>query len=157
MTITLYKNLSESIVVNKNIQQIGVVTGTLRSTSSILNPTLAIEWNENIQLVNYIYINEFERYYYVGDIVSLINGMWEINCRVDVLMTYRDNIKQLNAVIARQELSYNLYLEDNRLLTTSRRIYTTLAFPNRVNPANVDDNAPSFIFTCAGGAETQTE
>ena len=109
------------------------------------------------QNFNYAYIQEFNRYYYVGNITTLINGMWELDCRVDVLMSYRHKIRQLNAVIARQENLYNLYLEDNKLLTTSRRLYTTLAFPNKVNPANSDASAPSFIFTCAGGAETQTE
>ena len=154
MTVTLYKNLSEHNVVDKTLQQLTSLTGTLREGSSVTNPTIKIESDATIQNVNYIYINEFSRFYFVGDILNIRNNLWELSCHVDVLSTYKMQLRLLSAVIARQENNYNLYLEDDRLLTTCRRIYTTLAFPTRVNSAKTNPDAPSFILTVAGGEDT---
>ena len=140
-------------MVDKNIVELVSMSGTLREATSITNPTFLIE-NPNILGVNYLYCTEFDRYYFVGDIVSVRNNLWEIACHVDVLSSFKEDLRKLNAVIGRQEFLYNLYLEDDSLLTTSRRIYTTKAFPNRVQSAKSNPDGASFIFTAAGGAET---
>lgn len=155
MTITVYTNYSEPNVVDKQLVQGQTLTGTLRDSSSVISPTVRIEADSSILNVNYLWIEEFHRFYFVGDIVSVVNNIWDLYCHVDVLSTYKTQIRKLSAVLARQENIYNLYLEDDRLLTTSRRIYWTKAFPNRVNSARDNPDGVSFIFTCAGGAETQ--
>ena len=157
MTIELYKNLSEPNIVNKNITLLATASGALRDGTSILSPTIRLEYDSTVQAINYVYIVEFERFYFVGDIASVRSGLWDLACHVDVLSTYKNQLYNLSAVIARQEKSYNLYLEDDRLLTTCRRRYSTIAFPNRVTPARGNSDSPSFILTCAGGAEIQQE
>ena len=155
MTITLYQNVSEANVVDKNLLNGVQVTGTLRSGTSVLNPSITVEANsENIVWVNYVYIHEWNRYYFVNDIANIRNGLWEFSCHVDVLMTYKNQIRQQSAIIARQENLYNLYLDDNKFLVNAPRMVVTKAFPNRVQPGNVA-GANSFILTLAGGAETE--
>lgn len=155
MTIELYVNNSEAIVVDKNITPLRTVSGTLRTPSSILSPVILIDGDVEIAKANYLWISEFERFYFVGDIVSTVNGLWELSCHVDVLSTYKNKLRTLSAILARQENVYNLYLEDDRLLTTCRRIYWTKAFPVRPNPGNSIDGS-SFILTVAGGAESSS-
>ena len=63
MNISLYKNSSDSRCINKKITLVSSMTGNLKNESSIINPTILIE-TDNIDF-NYLYIQEFKRYYYV--------------------------------------------------------------------------------------------
>ena len=81
--------------------------------------------------MNYIWISELHRYYYVTNIVSVATGLWRIYCHVDVLMTYKPQIKAHDAVIARQEGLYNLYLNDGTtFVVTQRSKVVQKTFPN---------------------------
>ena len=153
MTIILYRNFSENNRVDKNIEQVSEVSGTLRTSCSILSPSIRINTAIDISFVNYIYIVEWKRYYFVNDIISVRNNLWEFVCHVDVLSTYKNQILNLSAIIARQENLYNLYLDDDKFLINAQRITWTKAFPNRVTPGNAT-NAKSFIITIAGGEDS---
>ena len=157
MTITLYKNLSESIVVDKSLTEITTVEGALRDGSSIIDPTIRFDFNvDSISGANYIYIHEWNRYYFVQNITSLYNSYWLIQCHVDVLYTYRVPVRRLSAIIARQQNLYNLYLDDDKFLVNAQRLYWTKAFPNRVTAGN-SANAKSFILSLAGGAGSEAD
>lgn len=111
----LYSNLSATNVVTKELVEIRSVTGTLRKGASIIDPVLLVEDNESTLQgngVNYLYVAEFSRYYYVTNIISVNYTLWEIHCHVDVLMSYSEGIKLQSAVVARQERMYNLMLDD---------------------------------------------
>lgn len=157
MTIILYQNLSESNKVDKNLtNQINLV-GNLRRSSSIIDPVFEIEKTYiDVPSFNYIYVVEWNKYYYVTNIVSLNTKLWQISCHVDVLMTYRNEIRQQYGIIARQENLYNLYLDDDKFLVNSQRMYVTKSFPNRVIAGNTD-GAMSSILTVAGGATVGLE
>lgn len=106
---------STSNVVDKELNQEFDVIGTLRAGSSLIDPVLLIEANSpgfHSNDVNYIYIPEFRRYYYITNIISANFRLWEIHCHVDVLMSYKEQIRAQTAIVARQESQYNLYLDD---------------------------------------------
>lgn len=99
-----------------------VATGTLREGTSILDPVIVIHPDENLQPnfikeKNYMWIEQFGRYYYITNIVSPYNGLWEIHGHVDVLMSFKDAIREQVAVVARQEKKYNLMLDDGFFMT----------------------------------------
>ena len=151
MRITLYQNRSESNVVDKVLTKIADVDGTLREETSILNPEFNIDVDSaGIILCNYIYIEEFNRYYFVNDIESVRNGLWRISCHVDVLSTYKNEIRMLSGIIARQEFEYNLLLDDDKFLVDSPRQFVYKAFPNRAPAAS---NGASFVVSIAGGPD----
>lgn len=153
MTIILYQNKSEPIYVNKDIREFVTVQGYLRGSSSVITPSIRIHSSDgNIIFVNYMYIVEWRRYYFVNDIISVRTNLWEFRCHVDVLMTYRNQLLPLEAIIARQENLYNLYLDDDKFLVNAQRMYWTKAFPNRVLPAS--SGGSSFILTVAGGEQS---
>lgn len=149
MNITLYKNLSEQNVVNKKLSSILSLFGSLKNPSSVIDPVLTIESDSSIVFANYLYIEEWGRYYYITNISSIRNNLWLLNCHVDVLYTYRSQIKSQSGIVARQENLYNLYLDDDKFLVDAQRIYWTKAFPGRVNAASAGGS--SFILTLAGG------
>lgn len=112
--VILYNNSSATNVVDKELSQVQTFSGTLRKGTSILDPAILIysATGDFPTDSNYMYIAEFGRYYYITDIVSLYNNLWEVHCHVDVLKTYADGIRQQSAVVARQERTYNLMLDD---------------------------------------------
>lgn len=112
--IVLYSNLSADNVLNKNIVEIKTLNGVLREGSSVVDPVIMLE--EQISLIapqcNYLYIQSFGRYYHIRDIVSQNMNLCSVHCHVDVLMSFKDNIKSQIAVVARQEGQYNMMLDD---------------------------------------------
>lgn len=149
MTITLYQNKSEDNVVDKKLSTIDSLFGSLHNQSSIISPSIIIESDANIVNCNYIHIPEWNRYYFVKNITSVRRNLWLLECQVDVLYTYRSQIKSQSGIIARQESLYNLYIDDDKFLVNAQRIYWTKAFPGRVNAASAGGS--SFILTLAGG------
>ena len=132
MTIKLYNNLSDKIVVDKNITQLGTdLTGTLRENCSVIDPVIKVEGivGSNLPATNYAYISEFARYYYITNIVC-VGNLFELHMHVDVLMSYRGDIRSNNAVVSRQEKEYNLYLQDGVFKEQANPHYEIKKFPS---------------------------
>lgn len=113
MNIILYTNLSDKNVVDKMLYEHETISGTLREDCSIINPVLSVEGLTPVQIkeVNYAYIPDFGRYYFINNI-TLKGKLYEISMHVDVLMSFKDSIRDNEAVISRQQNTYNLYLRD---------------------------------------------
>lgn len=143
MRIELYTNNSEVESVVKDLTTLQTLDGTLREATSILNPTIKIEGLTDIDKINYMYIPEFGRYYFVNDIRSIRNNLFEVSAHVDVLMTYAEEIKQQRGVIRRQENVWNTYLDDGTFKAYQNPVIVTKVFPNGFN-----DN--SFVLALSG-------
>lgn len=134
MTIKLYSNTSDKIVVDKSITQVGAdITGTLREDCSIIDPVIKMETNPIGS--NYAYISEFGRYYYINNIVCT-GKLFEVHMHVDVLKTYAAGIRSNNAVVSRQEKQYNLYLQDGVFKEQANPHYEIKKFPTGFSSFN---------------------
>ena len=130
-SITLMRNMSENNKLEKTLETIGSATGVLKNETSILNPTITIEYDlDLLKTVNYFYIQTLGRYYFLSDIRSLRNGLVEISGRVDVLTTYKDAILGNKAIISKQEKSYNCYINDGSLKAYQNPFLVTNYFPS---------------------------
>lgn len=128
-TVKLCHNSSPVEKIGKNIDSGLDITGcVLKDKTSILKPTIRILTNSDIHTYNYMYIAEFERYYFIDDIVSVNNNKWEVSGHVDVLETYKAGILSQQAVIKRQQKSYNLYLNDPDFRTYNNDLVQTKKF-----------------------------
>lgn len=128
-----YRCNSATNVVDKEINQEFSVEGTLRDGSSVIDPVILIEANApgfHANDVNYLYVEEFRRYYYITNIISTNHTLWEIHAHVDVLMSYKDQIRAQTAIVARQESQYNLYLDDGIFMTYQNPKIQTKFFSN---------------------------
>ena len=118
--INLYINTSDNNVVNKKLTTVfSNVTYEFKTETSQTNPVLIIDrnyWNEKI---NYVYINELKRYYYVKDVVFSTGKLIMLVCAVDVLMSFKEEIRQLKAILKRQESIANAYITDPETLLLS--------------------------------------
>lgn len=130
MTIQLYKNISAAERVNKSITAVGsVLSGTIKEESSIIDPVIKIS-AASLPAANYMYIAEFDRYYYINDVVCDYDGIFEIHAHVDVLMSNAAVIRQQRAVVAKQQNRWNLYLNDSDYRTYADPWVITKNFPS---------------------------
>lgn len=126
--IALYQNTSPVNKVDKSITLVATVSGVLRSGVTVTDPIVLIESQTPATIisgVNYAYISELGRYYYITGIASDANGLWLISMHVDVLMTYRTQIRSQSAIVARQENVYNMYLDDGWFMAYQKPLIQT--------------------------------
>lgn len=129
LTVTLYKSSSPVEKIGKTLTAGGSYSCTLKATTSVLNPSIVIRTTDPVYEYNYLYIQEFGRYYFINDIKSLNNNVWEIEAHVDVLETYKTSILANEAVIRRQDKLFNLYLDDSDFHVLNYERVQTLKFP----------------------------
>lgn len=105
MKLTLYRMFGEDNRINKASYRevLYSLTGTLRSETSITSPVIEVHLSGTIDLkiINYAYIEEFNRFYFIDDIISVRNEVWEFHFRVDVLQSYYSTINDLPCIVAR--------------------------------------------------------
>lgn len=129
LTIKLYHNASPVNKIGKNLTDELVTSDViLKDDVSILKPVFKVRDVRSIITYNYLYCPDLQRYYFIDDIVSVHNDLWEISCHVDVLETYKNSILGQTAVIKRQQNKYNLYLNDPDFMTYNNDTIQTKMF-----------------------------
>ena len=103
----------------------------LKQPTSIINPTLEISASD-ITGYNYAYIAAFGRYYFMKDITSVANNLWQITLEVDPMATYKTQIGNSSEYILRSESSYDGDIVDS--------LYPTKGIIHRY--ANMSSNEP---------------
>lgn len=145
MIINFYTNLSDPRVLDKNIQSAGTITGYLREESDIINPSILCEGDiSDFTDCNYLEIPDFGRSYFVDSFESVRNGLFRVNCHVDVLSTFKTQIRANTAILARSENVWDLYLDDGSFKVDNNPHLITKAFPSGFNNM-------SFILAVADG------
>lgn len=109
-TLKLYKNSSENNDVSKTLTDEHKVTGYSRVVVDMLNPVIELAGIE-VNSYNYCYVQELNRYYYIENINIAPNGVYRLSMRIDVLMTYRDDIMASHGLITKNR-EYNPYTGD---------------------------------------------
>ena len=112
MEIILYYNNSEKIKLDKELTQIGTIEGRLFQDTSITKPSIMFDLDTAVFSANYLYISQFNRYYFITDVINVSANKWQIQARVDVLTSFKSAIRENTAIIERQENEYNSYLDD---------------------------------------------
>ena len=148
MVALLYKNTSDNRVISKNITLIKEVSIELKSNVDFISPTIFLQTFDGCEDANYLYIEEFKRYYFVNNITHLTGGRISLSCSVDVLMSNKNDILALSCIIDKQESTSSSfsdkYIDDGSFVTECRTFNSIINFPNGFN-----DNA-EFILITAG-------
>ena len=145
-TISLFKTASENNRVVKVLTDEKQLSGELRNQTSVLNPNIRIESADNISTYNYAYISEFGRYYYITDIVSVRTNCWVVSLRCDVLMSYKDEIQSMNAILNNtQETGLSNYLASPNWVNLVKTKTDIKVFPSGLSEQG------EFILITAGG------
>lgn len=145
MNITLYVNNSEKNKIGKNLTNDFSLSGTLRDVTNIINPVILIELNE-IGNYNYCYIPSFKRYYFITDITVIRTGLFAISLTVDVLESFKTDIKNLSVILLNtQNVGTNNYLSSQVFRNNVKSKTDIINFPNGLNDSG------EFILITAGG------
>ncbi len=152
MEIIAYTTTTDRNNINKYLIQKRIFLGQLRESCDIIDPVITFETTENevwgtlFPEFNYIWIKDFSRYYFVNDIVHIASNLWEIHAHVDVLFTYKDQIKACPCVCARNQY------RQTPLITDEKAPLSANAQTQIINFSKTFDN-DQIIFAVAGGKE----
>lgn len=107
--------------------------GVFRSAVDVENPLLTLQL-EAYPAFNYVYLPFFNRYYFVVGVRNISKNIYEINLKVDVLFTYKDQIKNCLAEILRSSITgkQNPYIIDNLQPLKNTNIISAYELPNTV-------------------------
>ena len=96
MELLLYNNKSDNNVLNKDIVKIGeTIVLNAKEEMYLQQPVFIVAVDKTTSNLNYCYCPTFNRYYYINDIIYLSGGRAVLKCTVDVLMSWKDNIKAI--------------------------------------------------------------
>lgn len=145
MQCSLMVNSSERNELHKAITGMSYYECKLIDDTSITQPSLLIE-AANISGFNYCYIPSFNRYYYIKEITSVTNSLWRVDCYVDVLMSFKNQILSSYALISENtsvETSY--YLSSDSFVSTVKDLTDIIPFTN-----GLLDNGEYILITAGG-------
>lgn len=134
MELKLYYNTSDNRTVNKVLTAGLTISGTLREESSIIKPIITIK-SDNVIRENYLYIPEYQRYYYITGKESVRTGIWRIHMEVDPLMSFKRDVLALTVVVSKQSVKSNgdEYIDDGSLVTDNQLFKTVYKFADGFN------------------------
>ena len=143
MEVVFYYNLSDGRVINKNIVGGDSFYGQARDETDIMNPTIRFD-TLDILRYNYAYIPEFQRYYDITDRSCFRDSIWDVTMAVDVLMSFKFDILNLDVVVDKQSMDSNgnEYIDDSSLVAENVMFQTVYDFPNGFN-----DNGEYILIT----------
>lgn len=147
MEVYLLHNRSENNAIGKQYTSIARVSALIKGEISVENPTLILDYTEDSTGINYMYIGEYDRYYFINEIRHITGSRYEIKATVDVLESFKTDIKALSCIIDKQQsptLS-NKYINDGDWIATQREFTRIHEFPNGFNETG------QYILICAGG------
>lgn len=144
MIIKLYKNKSEKNKIDKELVQVAELVGTLRDSASIMKPVICIEYN-NPTNFNYVHIDSFNRFYFVDDIVVTNKKLLTMTLSVDVLESFKTQIKKQKIIMDKNTEVFDKYLPDENLKINVKTKTDIVNFPNGFL------NSGEFILITAGG------
>lgn len=135
MQVNLMINNSDNNDVNKNLTPYKMgINCNLKDSTELLTPTIRISKDNGVELdaFNYVYIPDFSRYYYVTNSSKELGGVIQIECRVDVLMSHKNDILNLTAIVSNQQRFYNLYDNSFNVPDLCYKRIQTFYFPNNL-------------------------
>lgn len=133
--------------ITKNPTTVFTATGELKDGCSLMDPVILIASDTAPTGINYAYIAEFGRYYFIKNIDAYRTGLWSIDMHCDVLKTYSAAILSSPAVVARSSSNFNMLMNDDHYYTQENPHIFTKAFPS-----GFDTSADSYILALIGQA-----
>lgn len=157
MVVSLMINHDDVRTLNKATTMIKQVQAELYDDCDILHPRIKVEWFREIPNVNYMFIPEFRRFYFVKP-ATMTGGAAIIEGESDPLMSFINEIQDLPAICIRDSRlnqkgsARSSWIEDPQLPLTYGRNLKVVEFEGsalNIDSAGLTSN--NFIFNVAGG------
>lgn len=117
MTVTLYVNNDDNRKLNKNLSNAFTISNVnVYDNCSVIYPLLKLAYFTNISNYNYVYIPDFNRYYFIDDIILMQGQTAIIKCSVDVLMSFKSEISSSYQTITRYNDIKNINVSQSNVI-----------------------------------------
>ena len=123
--LDLYRTPSDERMVNKTLNdKFSFDKINLKEDCSITHPVFILGKTTSTEAMdtvgwwrkfNYCYCANLERYYFIRNIVFQKTGLVELQCDVDPLMSFKDDILNSTQLVTRQENKQQRYIPDTSL------------------------------------------
>lgn len=143
MNVKLYINESNNNVLNKKITLISEDNILLKYDVDVYKPIIKIK-GPLLNNCNYVYIEDFKRYYYITNKKSINNDVIELSLKCDVLMSFKNDILNSKGLIIKSENLINDYINSDIYVNDVREKTHVINFKNGFN------DTPEFILITAG-------
>lgn len=114
----------------------------LKSPTSLHTPTFTI----NAASFDYNYLKWGDRYYFVTDVVSRNNSLWEVSAVIDVLATFKADILASTQYVTYSSVAGNSWLADTRIPV----LKSTIASKSGATLPFIDTNG-FYVLSVVGG------
>lgn len=145
MELHFYQTNSENNRIEKALENQLIIEGNFKGDVDILKPIITVS-NTTIPQYNYCYIPALNRYYFISKVDIVEGKLYAVNLAIDVLMTYKEQIKALTVVVSSTSQAnpyYNGYVSGYDVRTD----YETKHFEN-----NFEENG-EIVLVALYGAE----
>lgn len=117
MNINIYRNASDNKKVRKSLSLIREsVDCQITEPCSIEAPELILSLSNNFANMNYLYIPDWDRYYYINDKSIIEGGFLRLRCKIDVLMSFFSSCMGSNIIASRSTSDPDFRIEDPEIL-----------------------------------------
>lgn len=152
MRVTFYTNHSPNNAINKSLSGGTWFDCFHTQPVKVESPEIIVSTQlVDLGSTNYMYIDSFDRYYFIDGYTVLDGGRIAVRGTVDVLYTYRSNITGSIANVIRQQNAHINETPDNLLPLAVEREIQVYRFEEQLNNANFNSTTKCFILTVAGG------
>ena len=156
MEIKLCKSTAKRTYVKKSPTTLKKIDAEFLDNSSVINPRLRVSYSAikpHIKDCNYVKIDDFGRYYFVDDIIVTDTQSVILQCSVDVLKSFENEILQQKCYIERQQYKGNYDIIDDKLIYKQRhKVGTTKISGCPFSRGNISQSSYSIALTVNGGS-----
>ena len=137
MEIYFYSCSSEKERLVKSLENKTMFKGNFRNEVNVINPILQIATDsmDLYTILNYAYIPDLNRYYFIDRVESYRTDVITVYLSIDVLYTYADAIKELQAIVTND--TSNPYYSGNVQGHDTRKTYERKTLENNFNEKGV--------------------
>lgn len=150
MQITLYKNDNDKRKLVKNITSPLNVEVLIKESCDVLNPQIELAYFDTFSQYNYLYIPEWNRYYFINSTNVTLGQMIILNCSIDVLMSWQSQIKTLGGITSRMT-GNNILVGDTQMKTLTKTNIIQHNFIGSEMLTSISSSNNSIILNVIGG------
>lgn len=146
----LYYNKSDKRYLKKVIQQIGnALNVTLIEPTTVINPDIILAPNTRVMEANYIWLKDFNRYYYINNYTFEYERIIA-HCHVDVLMSHGKELGDEIIIMDRSDQNRaSFYLNDSELRMYNYSLFETKKFSPK-SDLQFNEKTEQLVMVCSG-------
>lgn len=148
MQIQFGTNTSANETIHKSINLNDAVECVVKDPINVITPYVVVKSSDINLSDNYAYCEEYDRYYFIV-INELPGGRCGVQCTVDPLMSFADDIDAREVNVERYEGATESDIYDNGVCQTARNEVVIESFSGGDFAKAADNNARTYILTVA--------